>query len=124
MPRETWYQVNKGFTSALRDLRVIAISLNGSSAPGHFCVFEHLVLFTLAVDPAPEQAKHLPPGAKAGSELGMINVAVLWWDGEGKTCHELEYGRMTWEGFNLDDFFKAKEEQNRSKYGWMALSKL
>lgn len=120
MPRDTWYYANKGFTSELNDLRVIAISLDGSSAPGHFCILEHLVQFSLKNDPAPEQLKHLPPGTKAGDPLAMINVAILWWDGDGKICHELEYGRMTWPGFNLNEFFQSKEAQNKSKYGWMS----
>lgn len=105
-PKEVWYKQNMGFTNLLTDLRVQAISLHGSSAPGQFAIMEHVVWFTLKADP-PEAAKpNLPPGAKKGDKAGMINIAVLWWDRAGKITHELEYGRLTWEGFDITAFDK------------------
>lgn len=65
---------------------------------------EHLVDFKLAIDPPPDAAKNLLPGAKTGDPVGMINVAVLWWNEKGKIKRELEYGRLTWDQFDADVF--------------------
>jgi hypothetical protein len=54
-----------------------------------------------------------PPGAlekyKKGDTVGMIMLSAIWWgeDKNGKkvVTKELEYGRLTWEGFNVDDFY-------------------
>ncbi|KAH8654949.1 Alpha/Beta hydrolase protein [Tricladium varicosporioides] len=105
-PKLSWFEQNKGFTNLLTDLEVQAISLYGSSAPGQFAIMEHVVWFRLKIDP-PEPAKpNLPPGIKKGDKAGMINIAVLWWNEEGKISHELEYGRLTWEGFDITAFDK------------------
>jgi hypothetical protein len=67
---------------------------------------EHVVWFKLKADP-PEAAKpNLPPGIKKGDKAGMINIAVLWWNEAGKITRELEYGRLTWEGFDITAFDK------------------
>ncbi|KAH8667518.1 hypothetical protein BGZ60DRAFT_505765 [Tricladium varicosporioides] len=103
-PKMAWYEQNKGFTNLLTDLQVQAISLYGSCSPGDFAIMEHVVWFTLKNDP-PEAAKpNLPPGAMKGDRVGMINVAVLWWNEEGKITHELEYGRLTWADFDITAF--------------------
>lgn len=101
-----WFEQNKGFTNLLTELQVQAISLHGSSSPGAFAILEHVVWFRLKADP-PEAAKpNLPPGIKKGDKAGMINIAVLWWNEAGKITHELEYGRLTWEGFDITAFDK------------------
>ena len=105
-PREVWFNINKGFTELLTDLHVIAITLEGSSNPGHFANLEHVVWFKLAIDPPPEAVPNLPPGAKKGDTVGMINLGVLWWDAEGKIKKELVYGRLTWDKFDLAPFDK------------------
>ncbi|KAG9232099.1 hypothetical protein BJ875DRAFT_544825 [Amylocarpus encephaloides] len=105
-PKAAWFEQNKGFTNLLTDLQVQAISLYGSSAPGDFAVMEHVVWFRLKTDP-PEGAKpNLPPGIKKGDKAGMINVAVIWWNAEGKITRELEYGRLTWDNFDITAFDK------------------
>lgn len=65
---------------------------------------ENFLEFTLTMDPPPEPAKNLPPGAKAGDRVGMIMLSVVWWTLDGKIANELEYGRLTWDGFNVDEF--------------------
>ncbi len=65
---------------------------------------EHLVTFTLTMDPPPGPAANLPPGAKKGDVCGMINISILTWDGMGKVSCELEYGRITWKDFDLEGF--------------------
>ena len=103
-PRPVWYEINKGFTELLTDLKVVAITLEGSSAPDRFANLEHVVFFKLAKDPPEEAKPNLPPGAKAGDRVGMINLGVLWWNAEGKIVKELVYGRLTWKNFSLDPF--------------------
>ena len=99
----------------LQGLKVTAISVGGSSLPGQFSILEHWVEFTLKQDPPPESAKHLPQGAKAGDKLGMINIAVLWWDWTGKITREFEYGRLTWDGFDLAEFDKRDKRKTAAK---------
>ncbi|CZS90631.1 hypothetical protein WAI453_004089 [Rhynchosporium graminicola] len=103
-PKGMWYGENKGFTGLLDDLRVDAISLYGSCKPGEFVILEHVVWFTLKIDPPKEAQIHVGKDLKKGDKAGMVNIAVLWWDEEGKICKELEYGRMTWPGFDVKDF--------------------
>ncbi|KAH8667918.1 hypothetical protein BGZ60DRAFT_515384 [Tricladium varicosporioides] len=98
--RDTWFDINKNFKSITTDTKVIAISLYGSSEPGHFSIMENLITFKLLADPPPQSATSLPPGAKAGDTVGMIMLSCLWWDEEGRVTRDLEYGRLTWE--NLD----------------------
>ena len=65
---------------------------------------ENVITFKLTADP-PEQAKsNLPPGIKAGDSAGMVMLTALWWNTEGKVTKELEYGRLTWEGFDISAF--------------------
>ena len=88
----------------MQDLKVIAISLDGTSEPGGFSILEHVVLFQLITDP-PESAKpNLPEGAKSGDHVGMVNLSVLYWDEEGKMSREYEYGRLTWKDFDHTAF--------------------
>ncbi|MCJ1260806.1 hypothetical protein MMC22_000669 [Lobaria immixta] len=106
--KHSWYDQNKGFTNLLTDLQVQAISLHGTSFPGAFAILEHVVWFRLKADP-PEAAKpNLPPGIKKGDKAGMINIAVLWWNPEGKITKELEYGRLTWDNFDITHFDAPK----------------
>lgn len=103
-PKEVWYQQNKGFAGLMTDISVEAISLHGSSEPGSFAVLENVVRFTLKVDP-PEAAKpNLPPGIKKGDSSGMIMLSTIWWNSEGKISRELEYGKLLWEGFDINAF--------------------
>jgi hypothetical protein len=102
--REDWYNINKNFVSLMEDLSVVAIKLDGSSAPGSFSTLEHAVKFKLTSNPPPQAARNLPPGAKAGDTVGMINISVLYWDEQGKVSRELEYGRLTWENFSVGEF--------------------
>ena len=100
---------NSGFSGLLEGLSVEAISLYGSSDPGSFSVMEHAVFFTLKDDP-PEAAKtHLPPGVKKGDSSGMINISLMWWNEEGKVTRELEYGRIMWDGFDVNAFHTGLE---------------
>lgn len=108
LPRDDWYNVNKGFTELLTDLKVIAISLYGSSEPGEFAIMEHAVSFKLAHDPPPQAVDNLPPGAKKGDPVGMINISVLWWDANGNVTREFEYGRLTWKDFDVRQWDQAK----------------
>ncbi|TAQ88145.1 hypothetical protein B7494_g3553 [Chlorociboria aeruginascens] len=94
----------------MTDLKVVALTLYGSSAPGHFSIMEHAVSFKLAVDPPPQAAPRLPPGAKAGDTVGMINISCLWWDYEGRCKRELEYGRLKWENFDIMDWDQVPKE--------------
>lgn len=85
-------------------ISVEAISLHGSCEPGSFAVMENVVRFTLKVDP-PEAAKpNLPPGIKKGDSSGMIMCSTIWWNSDGKIARELEYGKLLWEGFDINDF--------------------
>lgn len=104
--RNVWYEINKAFVSGVTDTTVTAISLYGSSEPGSFAVMENLVSFKLTSDPSPGAADNLPPGAKAGDTVQMIMLSVLWWNADEKIIKELEYGRLVWENFTLDPFFK------------------
>ncbi|CAG7916288.1 unnamed protein product [Penicillium olsonii] len=102
--KEAWYGQNKGFSGLMTDISVEAISLHGSSEPGKFAVLENVVRFTLKVDP-PEVAKpNLPPGIKKGDSSGMIMCSTIWWNKEGKIARELEYGKLLWDGFDINDF--------------------
>lgn len=101
---DTWYQHNKGFNTFMTDISVKAISLHGSSEPGSFAVLENVVRFTLAADP-PERAKDMfPPGIQKGDSWGMIMLSTIWWNSEGKISRELEYGKLLWEGFDINAF--------------------
>ncbi|KAJ5564053.1 hypothetical protein N7513_000295 [Penicillium frequentans] len=103
-PKETWFQQNKGFGGLMTDISVEAISLHGSSEPGSCAVLESVTRFTLKIDP-PEAAKpNLPPGIKAGDSSGMIMLSAIWWNSDGKVVRELEYGRLLWEGFDINAF--------------------
>lgn len=102
--REDWYNTNKNFVGLIKDLSVVAIKLDGSSAPGSFSTLEHAVKFQLAIDPPPPAAPNLPRGAKAGDTVGMINISVLYWNEHGKVTRELEYGRLTWDNFSVGQF--------------------
>lgn len=101
-PRHAWNEINAGFTNLLSDLSVEALTLYGSSKPGSFSIMEHLVRFKLAQDPPPGAEGNLPPGAKKGDVLGMINISVIWWTKDGKMTQEFEYGRITWKDFKTD----------------------
>lgn len=88
----------------MTNISVEAITLNGSSEPGSFAVLENVVRFTLKIDP-PEAAKpNLPPGIKKGESSGMIMLSTIWWNSEGKIARELEYGRLLWDGFDINAF--------------------
>lgn len=95
----------------MTNITVDAISLHGSSDPdssehGSFALLESVSHFTLAVDP-PEAAKpSLPPGIKKGDSTGMIMLSAIWWDNDGKVARELEYGRLIWDGFDINAFNK------------------
>lgn len=105
-PKPAWYQANKAFASLTTGTRVEAISLHGSSAPGQFAAMENVIWFKLTADPPEEMRSSLPPGIKAGDTAGMIMCSLIWWNAEGKVCKELEYGRLTWEGFDITAFDK------------------
>ncbi|OJJ04250.1 hypothetical protein ASPVEDRAFT_43712 [Aspergillus versicolor CBS 583.65] len=103
-PKHTWFEQNKGFGGLMTKISVEAITLNGSSEPGSFAVLENVVRFTLKIDP-PEAAKpNLPPGIKKGESSGMIMLSTIWWDSDGKVARELEYGRLLWDGFDINAF--------------------
>ncbi|OBT74757.1 hypothetical protein VF21_06637 [Pseudogymnoascus sp. 05NY08] len=102
--RTQWLGANSGFSSLMTDVKVQAISIDGSSAPCSFGIMENVVWFTLAVDP-PEAAKPgLPPGIKKGDTAGMIMLSTIWWNEEGKVKRDLEYGKLVWPGFDIDAF--------------------
>ncbi|MCJ1430181.1 hypothetical protein MMC29_008097, partial [Sticta canariensis] len=67
--KSDWYNINKHFVHLLKDPKVTALSVYGSSTPGSFAIMEHLVDFKLAIDPPPDTAKTLLPGAKAGDPV-------------------------------------------------------
>lgn len=69
---------------------------------------EHVTYFSLAADPPPEAAQHLPPGAKGGDRLSLIDIDVVWWNEHGHVTRELVYGRLTWKDFNIGEFDEAK----------------
>ena len=88
----------------MTNISVEAISLHGSSEPGSFAIMENVIRFTLKDDP-PEAAKpNLPPGIKKGDSSGMIMLSTIWWDSDGKVSREFEYGRLLWEGFDINAF--------------------
>ncbi|RDL40353.1 Uncharacterized protein BP5553_00332 [Venustampulla echinocandica] len=103
-PKAAWFEQNKGFSSLMTDVQVQAISLSGSSAPGSFAAMENVVWFTLAIDPPEEAKPNLPPGIKKGERAGMIMMSVIWWNQHGKIIRELEYGKLTWPGFDINAF--------------------
>ena len=94
-PKPVWNEINAGFTNLLTNLSVEALTLYGSTEPGAFSLMEHVVWAQLAVDPPPGGEENLPPGAKKGTKIGMINISVIWWNEEGKMLREFEYGRLT-----------------------------
>ncbi|CEJ91370.1 hypothetical protein VHEMI07088 [[Torrubiella] hemipterigena] len=102
--KQTWNQVNSGFSSLMTNILVEAISLYGSSEPGSFALMECVIRFTLAVDPPPEAAKNLPPGIKKGDRSGMIMLSAIWWNQEGLVYRDLEYGRLIWDQFDINAF--------------------
>ncbi|KAG8528551.1 uncharacterized protein KY384_007469 [Bacidia gigantensis] len=114
--RDTWYQGNKAFVSMTAETQVVALSLAGSSAPGSFSIMENAISFRLTADPPPGPDKNLPPGAKAGDMVGMIMLSVLWWNNEGKVNRELEYGRLTWDTFDLSAWDRAKRRGVKGLY--------
>jgi len=81
---------------------VEAISLYGTSA---FAIMENVVSFKLLVDPPPAVKPNLP-GLKKGDTASMIMLSAIWWNHAGKVSHELEYGKLTWENFDINAFFK------------------
>ena len=104
VPRDVWYEINKGVTQAVKDWKITAITLSGSSEPGSFAILEHVNSFKLAVDPSEELQPHLPPGAKAGDHVDLINLGVVWFDAEGKISRELVYGRVAYPNFSLKPY--------------------
>lgn len=104
VPRAGWYEINKGITHAVKNWKITAITLSGSSEPGSFAILEHENSFNLAVDPPANLKPHFPPGAKAGDRVNLVNLGVLWFDKEGKISKELVYGRLAWPEFSLDSF--------------------
>ena len=104
VPRANWYEINKGITHAVKDWKITAITLAGSSEPGSIANLEHENSFTLAVAPPENLKPHFPPGAKAGDRVTLINLGALWFDKEGKISRELVYGRLAWPGFSLEPF--------------------
>ena len=88
----------------MEDLKVIALTIDGSSRPGKFSILEHVVFFKLIKDVPPPALDNLPVGAKPGDVVGMINISVLYWDHQGKITKELEYGRLTWKNFDVGEF--------------------
>lgn len=94
----------------MEDLRVIGLTLYGSSEPGSFSILEHVVWFKLISDPPPPSIPHLPVGAKPGDTVGMINLSVLFWDEDGLISREFEYGRLTWKDFNVTQFDRIDDE--------------
>ncbi|KAJ5652423.1 hypothetical protein N7507_009849 [Penicillium longicatenatum] len=100
-PKDAWYQQNKGFGGLMTNISVKAISLHGDTS---FAVLESVNYFTLKIDP-PEAAKpNLPPGIKKGESSGMIMLSAIWWDSDGKVSRELEYGKLLWDGFDINAF--------------------
>lgn len=67
-----------------------------------------MVWFRLKTDPPDAAKPNLPPGIKKDDKAGMINIAVLWWNAEGKITKELEYGRLTWDNFDITKFDSPK----------------
>ncbi|ELR05359.1 hypothetical protein VC83_09278 [Pseudogymnoascus destructans] len=102
--REQWLGANRGFSSLMTDVKVQAISIDGSSEPCKFGIMENVVWFTLAVDPPEEAKPGLPPGIKKGDTAGMIMLSTIWWNEEGKVKRDLEYGKLVWPGFDIDAF--------------------
>ncbi|KAJ5940390.1 hypothetical protein N7516_000558 [Penicillium verrucosum] len=103
-PKKIWFEQNKGFGGLMTNISVEAISLHGSSEPGSFAVMENVVWFTLKIDPPEEAKPNLPPGIKKGDSSGMIMLSTIWWNSEGKVARELEYGRLLWENFDINQF--------------------
>lgn len=59
-----------------------------------------------------QQAKpNLPPGIKKGDPSGIIMLSKIWWNSEGKISRELEYGKLLWEGFDINAFYEFWEDQ-------------
>ncbi|KFZ12972.1 hypothetical protein V502_06832 [Pseudogymnoascus sp. VKM F-4520 (FW-2644)] len=102
--RQTWLKANSGFSSLMTDVKVVAISIDGSSDPCKFGILENVVWFTLAVDPPEEAKPGLPPGIKKGDTAGMIMTSLIWWNEAGKVKRDLEYGKLTWPGFDINAF--------------------
>ncbi|KFY28196.1 hypothetical protein V491_00571, partial [Pseudogymnoascus sp. VKM F-3775] len=102
--RDTWYEVNRGFSSLLTDVEVVALNIGGSSLPGSFGILENVLSFTLAVDPPEEAKPYLHPGMKKGDSASMIMTSLIWWNLEGKIYRDLEYGQLTWSDFDINQF--------------------
>ena len=53
----------------------------------------------------------------------MIMMSVIWWDGKGGVLNEVEYGRLTWEGFSLAEFDHGKVGGGKGRgvdpFGWV-----
>lgn len=71
-------------------------------------MLEHLTEVTLAADPPPGAAELLPPGAKKGDRVGMVDLDVTWWTEDGKLSRQLVYGRMAWPSFDPSQFDPPK----------------
>ena len=102
--RDAWYEVNKNFSKVGSDMETIALFLSGSSAPGMCSVMENANRFKLVSDAPPGSEDKLPSGAKAGDMVQMIISSTIWWGEGGKVTDEMEYGRLVWKGFTLEDW--------------------
>jgi hypothetical protein len=108
--RDAWYEVNKNFSQVGADMETIALSLDGSSAPGHKSVMENVNRYKLKFDAPPGSEDKLPPGAKAGDTVQMIIQSTIWWAEGGRVAKEFEYGRLAWKGFTIDEWDRVKQD--------------
>ena len=99
-----FYHMNQAFSKQIGDSSVTALTLYGNSAPGSYSLLEYVVHMELTSSHPLKVRAHLPVGAKAGDEVGFINLSVLWWNGEGKIDRELEYGRFPWKDSKIGMF--------------------
>lgn len=104
LDRDMWSEANRGLSSLVKDVKVTALNIAGSPNPNQLGVLENVMSFTLKIDPPEEVKPHFPPGIRKGDTASMIRTSIISWDDEGKVTRDLEYGRLTWPDFDIDEF--------------------
>lgn len=90
-------------------METIALSLAGSSDPGGISIMENINRYKLKFDAPPGSEDKLPVGAKKGDLVQMVISSIIWWGPGGKVLKELEYGRLAWKGFTLDEYDRRRQ---------------
>ncbi|KAG8529676.1 uncharacterized protein KY384_005157 [Bacidia gigantensis] len=111
LDRDAWYALNKAFSKVGASEVVTALSLAGSSDPGHISVMEVITTFELAIDAPPGSEEKLPVGAKKGDTVTMVVNTTIFWGEGGKILKELEYGRLAWKDFDIGEWDRADQKE-------------